>query len=84
VYLLWVFRHFHSLPHKVLSRRQQRLVDRLCADHRFVSWAADNRFGDVPLIGTIERRPPVEVESFGGAYAVSHSDVTPLAARQRS
>ena len=35
VYLLWMFRNFPNLPHAVLSRRQQRLIDRMCAEQRF-------------------------------------------------
>ena len=58
LYLIWVFRHFHSLPHQVLNRRQQRLIDELCAFHNFVSWG-QNGSGDLPVIGTIESRPPV-------------------------
>jgi len=37
VYLLWMFRHFPILPHAVLCKRQQRLIDRLCSEQRFVS-----------------------------------------------
>jgi len=83
IYLLWVFRHFQSLPHKVLSPRQQRMVERLCAEDQFVTW---NHVEDVPVVGTIEQRPPVEVESFAPEYRqpVSTESASPLAARQRS
>ncbi len=37
VYLLWTFRNFTSLPLVVLNHRQQKLVDRLCSQHKFVS-----------------------------------------------
>jgi hypothetical protein len=60
VYLLWVFRNFQTLPVKVLSSRQRRLIDSLCADNRFVSWARTNLLEDAPIIGTLEQRPPVE------------------------
>ena len=30
LYLLWMFRHFHSLPRQVLNGHQQRLIDKLC------------------------------------------------------
>ncbi|HUK24593.1 MAG TPA: hypothetical protein VLV49_08435 [Terriglobales bacterium] len=59
VYLLWVFRHFEILPLQVLSRRQQKLVDELCAGQHFVSFPG---MDDAPVLGTVERRPPVEVE----------------------
>jgi hypothetical protein len=83
VYLLWVFRHFQSLPPKVLTQRQQRMVERLCAEDQFVSWS---HVEDVPVVGTIEQRPPVEAEGFGPEYghAVQPADASPLAARQRS
>jgi hypothetical protein len=60
-YLLWIFRNFPILPQQVLSRRQQRLIDALCAEHRFVSLTHGTEL-DVPIIGTVERRPPVLVE----------------------
>jgi hypothetical protein len=55
LYLLWMFRHFESLPEPVLSRQQQKLIDRLCSkgDFAFVPDAA--RLKEIPLIGTIER-----------------------------
>jgi len=63
VYLLWVFRHFPILPHAVLSRRQQRMIDRLCSQQRFASVAYVDHMDEAPVIGTIERRPPVAVDS---------------------
>jgi len=82
VYLLWVFRHFQSLPHKVLSQRQQRLIDRLCAEDQFVSWS---HVEDVPVVGTIEQRPPVEAGTLSPEYghSVRAADASPLAMRQR-
>src|SRR3954470_9435560 len=63
VYLLWMFRNFPILPHAVLNKRQQRLIDRMCGEQTFVSMAyADGT--EAPVIGTIERRPPVGAESF--------------------
>jgi hypothetical protein len=57
VYLLWMFRNFPILPHAVLNRRQQQLIDRMCSEQRFESMAyADGT--EAPVIGTIERRPP--------------------------
>jgi hypothetical protein len=59
LYLLWLFRHFQILPLQVLSPRQRKLVDELCAAQRFVSFPGVD---DAPVLGTVERRPPVEVE----------------------
>jgi hypothetical protein len=39
VYLLWTFRNFPILPHAVLNRRQQRMIDRMCREQRFASMA---------------------------------------------
>jgi len=58
VYLLWVFRHFEKLPLQVLNRRQQRLIRNLWSEERFVSLHEE-----VPILGTLERRPPVELDS---------------------
>jgi hypothetical protein len=41
-YLLWTFRNFTSLPLAVLNHRQQKLVDRLCSQQKFVSLAFEN------------------------------------------
>lgn len=57
IYLIWVFRNFHTLPFKVLSSRQQRLIEAMCDQNRFVSMGIG--FDDAPLIGTLEQRPPV-------------------------
>jgi hypothetical protein len=57
VYFLWMFRHFPILPHAVLSSGQQRMVDRLCSEQRFVSMAYADGLEDAPVIGTVERRP---------------------------
>jgi hypothetical protein len=58
VYLLWMFRNFPILPHAVLNRRQQQLIDRMCSEQRFESMAyADG--SEAPVIGTIEHRPPL-------------------------
>jgi len=58
VYLLWVFRHFEKLPLQVLNRRQQRLIRTLWSEERFVSLQEE-----VPILGTLERRPPAELDS---------------------
>ena len=63
VYLLWTFRHFDLLPLQVLNARQRRLIDELCGEQEFVTSAQDTRIADAPLLGTVERRPPVELEA---------------------
>ena len=85
VYLLWMFRHFPKLPYLVLNRRQQRLIDDLCAEQRFVSVPyADGRV-EPALLGTVERRPVAERFAGDGTLAEEHGvRVTPLAdVRQR-
>jgi hypothetical protein len=57
LYLLWVFRNFQTLPVKVLSSHQQRLLESMCAEDRFVSLGVG--VDDAPLLGTLEQRPPV-------------------------
>jgi hypothetical protein len=61
-YLLWMFRNFAILPHAVLSRRQQRMIDQMCSEQRFASIAYSDGMSEVPVIGTIEHRPPVVAE----------------------
>lgn len=60
VYLVWMFRNFPILPHAVLSRRQQRLIDRMCSEQRFASMAYADGMDEAPVIGTIEHRPPID------------------------
>jgi hypothetical protein len=57
LYLLWVFRNFPTLPVKVLTSRQVRLIESMCAENRFVSFGAG--IDDAPLLGTLEQRPPI-------------------------
>lgn len=64
VYLLWMFRHFPILPHAVLSRRQQRMIDRMCSEQSFASMAYTDVFHEAPVIGTVEHRPPISAESW--------------------
>ncbi len=59
VYLLWMFRNFPILPHAVLSRREQRMIDRMCSEQSFASMAYTDSLDEAPVIGTIEHRPPV-------------------------
>ena len=81
LYLVWMFRNFPILPHAVLNKRQQRLIDRMCSEQSFVSMAyADGT--EAPVIGTVERRPPVGAESFDGGHSLG-SESTGLAAELR-
>lgn len=86
VYFLWMFRHFPILPHAVLSGGQQRLIDRLCSEQRFVSMAYADGMEDAPVIGTIEKRPRMGVESLPPRRPVVSESPGGLAAeiRQRS
>jgi hypothetical protein len=59
--LLWTFRNFVSLPQQVLRTNERELVDRLCADNRFVSRSAPG-IQDRPVIGKIERRVPATTD----------------------
>jgi hypothetical protein len=59
-YFLWIFRHFDKLPQQVLSDRQQRFIDQLCVEHRFIS--LPSTMDEAPIIGTLERIPGVQVE----------------------
>jgi hypothetical protein len=83
LHLLWVFRNFQTLPLKVLSRRQQRLIEAMCADNRFVSLGAG--FDDAPLLGTLEQRPPLSssAPSDRRASASVGESVAPFAAEAR-
>jgi hypothetical protein len=82
LYLLWVFRNFETLPLKVLSSRQQKLIESMCAENRFVSIGAG--VDDAPLLGTLEERPPVPSGQFAQrpSPAVSNA-VVPFATEAR-
>jgi hypothetical protein len=54
-----MFRNFAILPHAVLSRRQQRMIDRMCSERSVASFAYADGLDELPVIGTIEHRPPV-------------------------
>jgi hypothetical protein len=63
IYLLWIFRNFDLLPLQVLSARQRQLIEALCGEQQFVSVAQHSGIEDAPILGTVERRPPVEMEA---------------------
>ena len=80
VYFLWIFRHFDKLPQQVLSERQQRFIDQLCVEHRFISLPSSME--EAPIIGTLERLPPMQVEEAPQkrpAASVTEASRTPLA-----
>jgi hypothetical protein len=83
VYLLWMFRHFPILPHAVLSRRQQRMIDRMCSEQSFASIAYTDALDEAPVIGTVERRPPVPAEPLPPRRPVSREDSLPAGVRQQ-
>jgi len=60
LYFLWIFRHFDTIPQQVLSAREQRVIDALCVEQRFIALPAPAR--EVPIIGTLERVPLKQVE----------------------
>ena len=84
LYLVWIFRYFHTLPQQVLTSRQQRLIDRLCTSQEFVSLLS-NGFDEAPVLGTVERLQPVIVDDLATAtYAVEVSERSRYADQQSS
>ncbi|HUO14980.1 MAG TPA: hypothetical protein VMX38_08345 [Verrucomicrobiae bacterium] len=59
IYLLWMFRNFPILPHAVLSKRQQHMIDRMCSEKNLAWMPYADGMNEAPVIGTIEHRPPV-------------------------
>jgi len=80
VYLLWIFRNFQVLPFQVLTPRQRKLIETLCVEQNFVALPQNGR--DLPILGTVERRPPIEMEPLSAGQAESRASdaVSPLAA----
>src|SRR5260221_8631871 len=85
VYLLWMFGNFPILPHAVLNGRQQRMIDRMCGEQRFASMAYADGMDEAPVIGTVERRPPIGADQLPPRRSMT-SDARGMAAevRQRS
>jgi hypothetical protein len=81
LYLLWVFRHFQTLPVSVLSSRQLRVVEALCEKNGFV--ALGGVALDTPLVGTLEQRPPIPETPPRRPSASVTDSVMPLAANAR-
>ena len=82
LYFLWVFRHFPVLPHAVLSRRQQRMIGRMCSEQVFASLPYIEGMS-APVIGIIERRRAVGTHSLPERRAVTESDGLTAEVRQR-
>ena len=81
IYLIWIFRNFHTLPFRVLSPSQQRRIEAMCNANGFVSVLAFNKQLDIPVLGSLEQRPPVEsaTPSRHPSQSISQS-VAPFAA----
>ena len=60
LYFLWIFRHFDTIPQQVLSAREQRVIDALCVEQRFIALPAPAH--EVCVIGTLERVPLKQIE----------------------
>ena len=83
IYLLWIFRNFSTLPVKVLTSRQLRLIDTICAEQKSLATLGDS----LPLLGTLEERPPMASENLPPRRPNANvSEVAPFAShlRQRS
>jgi hypothetical protein len=78
IYFLWIFRHFDKLPQQVLTERQQRFVDQLCVEHRYISLPSSS--DEAPIIGTLERLPLMQVEDASAERSAASVQDSPLAA----
>ena len=65
LYLMWIFRHFESLPPQVLKVWEQRFLENLCRSDLYVSLMRNNGLEDAPVIGTLENRISVVLEEEG-------------------
>ena len=77
VYLMWMFRNFHTLPQIVLTQRQQQFINHLCSQRKFV--AMPEVVGGAPILGTVERRPVVENFALKRLAAEVVENASPLA-----
>jgi hypothetical protein len=80
LFLLWTFRHFESLPLQVLTQRERKLLDSLCAQQAFVTLPPD-QYEDA-VIGTVERpqQPSIELPPRKPVERVTKAAVAPMAA----
>ena len=83
LYLLWMFRNFPILPHAVLSTRQQRMIDRMCGEQSVASFAYADGLDELPVIGTIEHRPPVRSQALPPRRSPASESGLAAEARQR-
>ena len=83
LYLIWVFRHFHILPHAVLSARQQRMIDQMCSEQRFASIVYADGMDEAPVIGTVEHRPTVAPDDLPPRRPAARESSLAAEARQR-
>jgi hypothetical protein len=83
LYLLWMFRNFPILPHAVLSRGQQRLIDRMCSEQTFASTAYSDALDEAPVIGTIEHRPLIAPDRLPPRRPVASENSLPVGVRQQ-
>jgi hypothetical protein len=65
LYLMWIFRHFSSLPPQVLKTWERRFLESLCHSATYVSPLRSNGLEDAPVIGALENRIPVMLEPEG-------------------
>ena len=80
LYLLWIFRNFHTLPVKVLSTGQRRRIDRMCLRHGFVPPRELGGILETPVLGTLEQRPPIEAQSLPPRRSAQSVSAAPFAA----
>ena len=79
--LLWIFRNFNSLPQQVLSDGEQRLIDRLCREHEFISLATLGG-RELPVIGRVERRQPAPAQTVSERKPVATASPLPEQGRE--
>jgi hypothetical protein len=81
LYLLWIFRNFPTLPVKVLTSRQQRMLESMCSGNGFILFGIEVE--DTPLLGTLEQRPPVPASAVARRPSGSVANaVTPFVAEK--
>jgi hypothetical protein len=80
LYLRWIFRNFDTLSFKVLSLRQQRRLDAMCARQGLVSVLDLEGPVAAPLLGTLEQRSPVASQRQPNRI-VSDAEKSPFAAK---
>jgi hypothetical protein len=69
VHLIWIFRNFQTLPAAVLSRGQQRRIERMCQERGFFPQFANGGWEEFVVLGTLEQRPQSEDQHIAGREA---------------